>query len=150
MAERMLFSKIAATIVIVGTAASLAVSAVYEILTPRELGIGMLAWFAAILLFAATRRWLATRTGLSYTGTGSFVRLDDRTRRHMLRRIWMNKVWVGLLALCLPVGIAEGTAHHAWLPTIAGVTMNLLLMYSAIRDLRTRRALLDSQGQSTI
>ena len=148
MEEKKLFSKVIAMVAICGALALLFVGAVYEILTPREWAVGMSIWFAAILLFAATRRRPATRTASSNTGAAAI--LDDRTRRRTLRRIWINKVWVGVLALCLPIGIADGAVHHAWLPTITGVTMNVLLMYVAIRDLRQRRARLDSPRKARI
>jgi hypothetical protein len=52
-------------------------------------------------------------------------------------------VWIGVLAVCLPIGIVNGVAHRAWLPTLIGVGMNLLLMYAAMLEIR-RRTLLDS------
>lgn len=148
MEEKKSFSKLIATIAILGPVALLFVGSVYDILTPREWAIGMLIWFGAILVFAATRGRLATRSALP--NYESSVKLDDRARRRILRKIWVNKLWVGVLALCLPVGIADGVAHHAWLPTITGVTVNLLLMYVAISDVQQHRALLDSAKESSI
>jgi hypothetical protein len=69
------------------------------------------------------------------------IALDDHTRRRILREIWMLKVWIGVLALLLPLGIANGVAHRAWSPTLVGVGVNLLWMYGsalAIRRLRER------------
>jgi hypothetical protein len=148
MEERKLFSKVVASIAIFGAVALLFVGAVYDILTPREWAIGMLVWFAALLLFAAIRKRLTTRTALANTGPS--IKLDDRARTRILRRIWIDKVWIGVLAVCLPIGIANGVAHHAWLPTITGVTINLLLMYVAIRDIRQRRTLLGWPPESRI
>jgi hypothetical protein len=69
------------------------------------------------------------------------IALDDDTRRRILRGIWVRKVWIGVLALLLPLGIANGVAQRAWLPTLVGVGVNLLWMYGsalAIRRLRER------------
>jgi len=135
-------SKSVALIAIVGTMALLFLGVVYGVLSPREWAFGMLAWFAAILLLAIVRKRMA-RKNLSPSAQPAIV-LDDRARRRIHRRIWMNKVWIGVLAVCLPVGIVNGVSHRAWLPTLVGIVMNPLLMYVAIREIRRRRTLLDS------
>src|ERR1700722_4269122 len=135
-------SKSVALIAIVGTMALLFLGVVYGVLSPREWAFGMLAWFAAILLLAIVRKRMA-RKNLSPSAEPAIV-LDDRARRRILGGIWRKKVWIGLLAVSLPIGIANGVAHRAWLPTLVGVGMNLLLMYAAMLEIRRRRTLLDS------
>ena len=136
------FSKSVALTAIFGTVALLLLGFVYGILSPREWAFGMLAWFAALLLLAFVRERMTGNNLLSNAETA--IALDDRARRRILRRIWMNKVWIGVLAVCLPIGIVNGVAHRAWLPTLIGVGMNLLLMYAAMLEIRRRRTLLDS------
>jgi hypothetical protein len=64
------------------------------------------------------------------------IALDDDTRRRVLRGIWMRKVWIGVLALLLPLGIANGVVHRAWLPTLVGVGVNLLWIYVSAQEIR--------------
>ncbi len=142
VAKKKTFSKSVALIAIFGPWALLFLGFVYDILSPREWAFGMLAWFAALLLLAIVRKQTARKTLLSSTEPA--IVLDDRARRRILRGIWMNKVWIGVLAVCLPIGIVNGLAHRAWLPTLVGVGMNLLLMYVSIWEMRPRRTLLDS------
>jgi hypothetical protein len=145
VAKKNTFSKSVALIAIFGPWALLFLGFVYGILSPREWAFGMLVWFAALLLLAIVRKRTTWKT-LSSSAEPAVV-LDAHARRRILRRIWMNKVWIGVLAVCLPIGIVNGVAHRAWLPTLAGVGMNLLLMYVAIWDIRRRRTLLDSPRQ---
>jgi hypothetical protein len=145
VAKKNTFSKSVALIVIFGPWALLFLGFVYGILSPREWAFGMIVWFAALLLLAIVRK-RTTRETLSSSAEPAIV-LDDRARRRILQRIWMNKVWIGVLALCLPIGIVNGVTHRAWLPTLAGVGINLLLMYVAVREIRRRQALLDSPRQ---
>ncbi|MGD0403952.1 MAG: hypothetical protein ABSB66_12245 [Candidatus Acidiferrales bacterium] len=139
------FSKSVAVIAIFGPWALLFLGFVYGVLSPREWAFGMLIWFAALLLLAIVRK-RTTRKTLSSSAEPAVI-LDDRARRRILRMIWMNKVWIGVLAVCLPIGIVNGVAHRAWLPTLAGVGMNLLLIYIAISEIRRRRTFLDSPRQ---
>ena len=73
------------------------------------------------------------------SSAGPEIALTDDTRRRILRAIWMRKVWIGVLALLLPFGIANGVAQRAWLPTLVGVGMNLLLMFVSARQIRRLR-----------
>ena len=109
---------------------------VYGILSPGQWAFGMLVWFAALLLLAIVRKRTARKTLLSSAEPA--IVLDDRARRRILRGIWMNKVWISVLAVCLPIGVVNGVAHRAWLPTLAGMGMNLLLMHVAIWEIRRR------------
>ena len=145
MANKNTFSKFVALIAIFGPSALLLLGFVYGILSPREWAFGMLVWFAALLLLAIVRKQMARKTLSS--NAEPVVVLDDSARRRILRGIWRNKVWIGVLAVCLPIGIVNGVAHRAWLPTLAGVGINLLLIYVAIREIRRRRTLLDSPRQ---
>ncbi|HXN99747.1 MAG TPA: hypothetical protein VN881_11785 [Candidatus Acidoferrales bacterium] len=145
MANKNTFSKFVALIAIFGPSALLLLGFVYGILSPREWAFGMLVWFAALLLLAIVRKQMARKTVSS--SAEPVVVLDDSARRGILRGIWRNKVWIGVLAVCLPIGIVNGVAHRAWLPTLAGVGINLLLIYVAIREIRRRRTLLDSPRQ---
>ena len=85
--------------------------------------MGMVASFAALLLWVSVRRVAAKKSALS---VASEAVMDDRTRKHILRLIRVNEVWIGMLAIGLPCGIADGVAHRAWLPTAVGVALNLL------------------------
>lgn len=143
MAKKYMFPKTAAlTVIIFGPVLLLFLGAVYNILSSREWAIGMLVWFAAILLFAIVRKLTARKT-LASTVVPTIV-IDDGARRRILRRIWLNKISIGILVVVLPFGIANGVAHRAWLPTLVGVGMNLLLMYVLAQEIRRRRMLLDS------
>lgn len=93
-------------------------AAVYDLLSPREVAGGMLAWFAGILIWAAVGQFLTYKSLAS--PKEPVVPLDDRTRRRILRRVKTYKIWFGVLVVCLPLGIANGVAQRAWLPTIGG------------------------------
>jgi hypothetical protein len=104
------------------------------LLSPRELGIAMVILFIAIFIsLRLIRKKLAKQIA------EPAIALDDDTRRRILRGIWMRKVWIGVLALLLLVGIANGVANRAWLPTLAGVGMNLLWMYVTAHEIRRLR-----------
>jgi hypothetical protein len=142
VAKKDILSKTVALTVIFGPLVLLFLGSVYNILSAREWAIGMLVWFAAILLFAIVRKLTARKT-LASTVVPTMA-IDDGARRRILRGIWINKISIGLLLVVLPFGIANGLAHRAWLPTLAGAGMNLLLMYVLAQQIRRRRMLLDS------
>jgi hypothetical protein len=129
--------KIVALVVIFGVPVLLFLGLVYNIVSPREWAIGLLAWFAALLLWVIVGKRAAKKTLKS--GAEPTIALDDDTRRRILRGIWTEKVWIGMLAVSLPFGIANGMAHRAWLPTLGGVGINLSLMYLAIQQIKQRR-----------
>jgi hypothetical protein len=67
------------------------------------------------------------------------IALDDDTRRRFVRGIWIRKVWIGVLAVLLPLGIANGVTQHAYFPTLVGVGMNLLWMYLTAKQINRLR-----------
>jgi hypothetical protein len=133
----MFAKRLALGIAIFGPVALLWLAAVYRILSPREVAVGMIAWFVALFVAAILRK-LATSKGGPSGGQSGFT-LDERTRKRVLRGIWIEKAWIILLAVSLPAGIAIGVANHAWLPTLGGVGINLFLMYAAIKGIRQRQ-----------
>ena len=142
MVKKDIFSKAVALTVIFGPMVLLFLGSVYQVLSPREWAIGMLVWFVAILLFAIARKLTARRT-LASTAVPT-IAIDDNTRKRVLRGIWIKKIWIGVLVVSLPIGIVNGVVHRAWLPTLTGVGINLLLMYVSAQEIRRRRMLLDS------
>lgn len=145
MITKNIFLKIVALLVILGVPALLFLALVHNALSPREWSIGLLAWLATITLWATLKKRAEKKALVSSAEPA--VALDDDTRRRILRRIWMSKVWIGVLALLLPVGIANGVAHRAWLPVFVGVGMNLLLMYAAAQEIKRRRKRLNLTRQ---
>jgi hypothetical protein len=108
------------------------------ILSPREEGIGMLAWavsLCVLVMFLGKRAAREYRLVHGEYGTT----IDDITRKRRLRSIQIMKVWIGILAVLLPIGIVNGIVHRAWLPTLSGVGMNLLFMYVARESIRRLR-----------
>src|SRR5277367_4633685 len=123
--------------VILGVPTLLFLGAVYNVVSPREWGIGLLAWFAILPLGAFVRKMTQKKNLAS--GGQLPPALDARARKRILRGIWFKKVWIVLLAVSLPVGVAGGVAQRAWLPTLVGVGINLLWMYVTIVEIRRRR-----------
>ena len=139
MATKNTFWKAVTLVVILGPIALTFLGFVSGLLSPREWAIGIVFSFAAMLLLAVVRQRMARRAHL--LGAPPGAALDVGARRRILRRIRMNKAWIGVLAVCLPVGIVDGVEHRAWFPTAAGVGVNLLLMYVAIEKIRRLRTL---------
>jgi hypothetical protein len=137
VARKNVFLKTVALVVILGVPALLCLGLAYDTLSPREWAIGLLTWFATLLLWTIVRKLAAKKTLAS--SAEPVIPLDDDTRRRILREIWVRKAWIGILAVLLPVGIANGVAHRAWLPTLGGVAISLSLMYVAAHEIRQRR-----------
>jgi hypothetical protein len=115
----------------------LALGAVYGLLSSRAWAFGMIAWVAMLLILASARK-RAAKKGL-VLGYEQRSTVDDVARQRMLRDIRKWKVWIGVLIVLLPIGIADCIAHRAWLPMLAGVGISLTLMYVAICKIRHRR-----------
>jgi hypothetical protein len=145
VARKNVYSIVVALVVIVGFPALLCLGLAYNILSFREWGIGLLAWFAIPLLWTVVRK-LAPKNDLASSGEPA-IALNERARKRTLQGICITKVWISLLAVALPFGIANGVAHRAWLPTLIGVAMNLLLMHVAIQRIRWRRERLNLTRQ---
>jgi hypothetical protein len=124
-------------VVIFGVPILLGLGAGYGVLSPREWAFGMIAWVAMLLLLASARKRAAKKKPTAGVEQGSAI--DDAGRKRMLRDIRKRKVWIAVLIVLLPIGIANGVAHRAWLPTLTGVGISLTLMYVAIREIRQRR-----------
>jgi len=112
------------------------------ILSPREFGIGLLAFlvgFPVLVWYLAKRRTKKYRLSC----TDSPPAIDDKARRRITSRILRNKIWIGVLAVCLPVGVAMGITERAWLPTVAGVAINQFLIYASILEIKRLRRVLN-------
>jgi len=114
----------------------------YDILSRRALVVGTLVWLIAFLLLLIWRKLTAKKNLPSSAAPGAVI--DGRTGRRILRGVWINKVWIGLLAVCLPIGIADGVVHHDWGPILVGIVVNLLFMRLALQQIRRQRKRLDS------
>jgi hypothetical protein len=137
-----------ASLVIVGIPTLLFLGAVYGFLSAREWAIGMIAWVATLLFWAGARKRTAKNHLASCAEPGPVV--DDDSRDRILRDIRKRKVWIRVLVVLLPVGIAIGAAHRAWLPTLAGVGISLSIVYVALREiehLREQLNLIRADGQ---
>ena len=145
VARKNVYSIVVALVVILGFQALLYLGLAYNILSFREWGIGLLAWFAIPLLWTVVRK-LAPKNDLASSGEPA-IALNERARKRTLQGIWITKVWICLLAVALPFGIANGVAHRAWLPTVIGLGMNLLLMHVAIQRIKWRRERLNLTRQ---
>ena len=135
-------SKALALLVIVGPMALLGLGLAYNTLSVRALVIGILTYWVAILLLAVVRKQAAQSRQAKDGDTAPGV-MDDRARRRILRGIRINKVWVAALVILLPIGIANGVIHHAWLPTLCGGGVSLFLIYAEIQWIKRRRKLLN-------
>jgi len=125
-----------------GSFALLVLGGIYGILSPGAMMIGWVAWVATFTLLAFVRQLTAKKHFAS--SMAPEIVIDARTRRHIRRKIWINKVWIGLLAMCLPLGIAKGATEHLWGPLSVGLGINLAFMYSAVRQIRRQRERLNS------
>jgi hypothetical protein len=97
----------------------------------------MIAWVATLLLWTGARKWAMKKSIASSEEPGPAV--DDDARDRILRDIRKRKVWIGVLMVLLPIGIANGVIHRAWLPTLAGVGISLLIVYVAIHEIKHQR-----------
>jgi len=116
----------------------LSLGAARGILSSREAIIATLVWSIGL---CASVVILGRRAAKKYGVPRGALQpaLDDATRRFLLRAIWRRKVWIGVLAVLLPIGIANGAAHRAWLPTLAGAGMSLLWIYVSIQAIKRLR-----------
>ena len=134
-----------ALVVILGVPVLLCLGLAYDFLSPREWAIGLLAWFAILLLWTIVRKVAPNKTLGS--NAEAAMALDDDSRRRILREIWVRKAWIVILAILLPVGIANGVAHRAWIPTISGVAIASLWIYVSAQQIRQRRERISSTRQ---
>jgi hypothetical protein len=130
---------------IFGVPILLGLGAGYSVLSPREWAFGMIGWVVMLLLLASARK-KATKKNLAL-GPEQKPVIDDASRKRLLREIWKWKVWIAILIVLLPIGIANGIAHRAWLPTLTGAGISLALMYIAIRKIEQRRTRLNLTRQ---
>jgi hypothetical protein len=121
---------------IFGPVVLLWLAAVYTVLSPRQVAVGMITCFLALLVIGILVRLVGKRTSRNAQPGGT---LDEQGRRRVLRGIWINKMWLILLAVSLPFGTGIGVANRAWLLTVGGVGINLFLMYAAVKQIRQQR-----------
>lgn len=118
-----------------------------RIVPDRRFAIGLLSYFGAVMLFAALVKLLERKQ--SPSDAQRAVSLDDKTRRWLERWILLLKVWIGILAVSLPLGIAKGIVQQALLPTSVGVAINLLMMYLAAQGIKRTQKLIRMSTQSS-
>jgi len=117
-----------------------------HVISDRGLGIGFLSYFVGVMLLAALVKSLERKRPPSDAqGPVSF---DDKTRRWLERWIWLLKLWIGILVVSLPLGIANGIARHVLLPTSVGVGINFLMMYFAAQEIRRMQKLVRLSNQN--
>jgi hypothetical protein len=119
---------------IIGVPTLLFLAATYNLLSPREWAFGMIAWFATLLFWASIAKRAEKNAPTSSAEQTNA--LDDNVRNRILRNIRIRKVWIVALVVLLPIGIANGATHHAWLPTLAGVGMSLMIIYVEVRAIK--------------
>ena len=124
-------------VVIFGVPILLGLGAGYGVLSPREWAFGMIGWVAMLLLMASGRKRAAKKDLVS--GAEQRPAVDDAGRKRLLREIRKWKVWIAVLIVLLPIGVADGIAHRAWLPTLTGAGISLALIYLAIRKIGQQR-----------
>lgn len=118
---------------------------VYALLSPREWAFGMIAWITMLIILVSVLR-AATRKVPSL-GEEQKPPISDAARRSICRDIWKRKVWIGVLVILLPVGIADGIVHRAWLPTLVGIGISLTLMYIFVRQIKQQKEWLNLAGK---
>lgn len=104
-------------------------------LSPREWAIGMLVWIAALLISMALVRKERSNRDMPSTSTVGTV-VDEVVRKRALRQIRMWKIWIALLAIAFPIGVANGVAQRAWVATLGGAGISILIMSVAIREIK--------------
>jgi len=107
------------------------------------LGIGLLALligFPVLMWYVAKRR--AKKYKLLYADSSPAI--DDKARRRITRTILTEKIWIGVLAACLLVGVAKGITERAWLLTLGGVAINQFLIYASIVKIKRLRKVLNN------
>ncbi|HTP44958.1 MAG TPA: hypothetical protein VMJ13_10345 [Candidatus Acidoferrum sp.] len=118
-----------------------------HIIPDRGFAIGLLSYFVAVILLVALVKLLERKQPTSDAQRA--MSLDDKTRRWLERWILLLKVWIGILAVSLPLGIANGIVQHALLPTSVGVAINLLMMYLAAQGIKRTQKLIRMSTQSS-
>ena len=146
MTSRNIYSSRALAIaVLVGIPILLFLGAIYNILPPRGWAIGMIAWVAVLLLWAASRKRTLTEGLMPGAENGTIF--DDAVRERISRRILMCKIWIGFLAVGLALGIANGIAHRYLIPTLGGVVISVVLTYLAMREISHERKRLNNSDR---
>ena len=136
MADKKLYLKTLAIVVVVGAPLLLLLGFISDLLSPREWAIGMCAWGVTLLLWASARKRAERDIEPRYELP---TVIDDQSRKRILRDILKRKIWIAVLIVLIPVGIVNGITHRALLPTLAGVGISLLLVYVAGREITQRR-----------
>jgi len=72
------------------------------------------------------------------------IPLDAAGRIRIVRRIRREKIWIAVLMILFPIGVASGAAQRAWLPTLGGAAISLFLMYASLQKIRLLRKSLGS------
>jgi hypothetical protein len=119
----------------------------FQVISPRVWGVSILLWFVGLMVWGALAKSAAQKRPASDAEVVSS--LDDRTFRRFRQWIWIAKVWIGILIICLPLGIANGLVQHMLVPTFIGVGINLLMMYVAVRQIRRMRKLIGLSTQQS-
>ena len=112
----------------------------------RSFALGVLSYFGAVMLLTALVKLLERKRPPSDAERA--ISLDDKTRRWLELWIMLLKLWIGILAILLPIGIVNGIVQRALLPTSVGVAINLSMMYLASKGIRRTHKLIRLSTQS--
>jgi hypothetical protein len=116
-------------------------------LVPRRVGaIVILLWFVLVILLLARLQSVDRKRAVS--DAKPTIYLDDKAVRWSERWILLLKVWIGVLAVSLPLGIANGIVQHQLLAIFIGAGINLLMMYVAAREIRRMQKLIRLSTQN--
>jgi hypothetical protein len=112
----------------------------------RSFALGVLSYFGAVMVLMALVKLLERKR--SPSDAQRTVSFDDKTRQWLELWILLLKVWIGILAISLPIGITNGIMQRALLPTSAGVAINLSMMYLAAQGIKRTHKLIRLSTQS--
>jgi hypothetical protein len=119
---------------------------IFQIVPPRVGARVILLWFVIVILLLARLQSLDRKRAVSDAKPAIY--LDDKTVRWSESWILLLKAWIGILAVSLPLGIANGIVQHQLLATFIGVGINLLMMYVAAREIRRMQKLIRLSTQN--
>ena len=122
----------------------LALLLVYRLVSVSVFAVGVSVWLCSFAVWAGVRVASMGRNGASRGGTGALS--VPMNRESLLWQLRLKKVRVGWLILALPIIIWDGVGQRWWLLTIACVTINLLMLYLALRAVRNLKARLNVLG----
>jgi predicted secreted protein len=130
------------TLLFVAMPSLLIIGVEYVSLSRRIFAIWLCVWIAMLLILLGLSKKLQARREVAPIAENAALP-DVGTRGRLIHLLRIRRMWLAILFVLFPFGIAYGISERAWVGTMAGAAVSITFSVLSYLDMRRIRRILD-------